>query len=813
MNGISRELAAALTAFVYLGSLSCDGPAGPGASRRWGAGAGTVAQQRQAQLAPPTLTPFLPLGPQDSTRPDPYALTVSNTGEAVWSMALRTPPGRNGVEPHLGLEYRSRGANGIIGLGFSVTGLSSVTRCWSTPASDGHWATPTDQGAPDGYCLDGQRLRPIAGSATQFHPEQDPGTLVTIANPGVDQSFEVRYRNGLIAQFGGRDTGDVAGSSMAKVAATPIVSSVPNPLTSDLVAEVPAQKDLTLAWNIDRMSDRWGNFYEVDYDRARNGSFIGSSDSVGTPLLTGVPTLEVVPKQLRWTGFNGATQVSPSRTVDFSYSTSSKLDPRTEYVAGVALQRTKLLSAITISAEDRLVSDPRTGLVQRPFVEYRFSYETPAQNTRILDRLHSVTECVFSSSAHASAQCLDPVTFSWKGLNNALVPRFLDGSSSKESEFVVTPTGQTGGARDFDVWDLTVGDFNGDGRDDVLYRLPDRAPSSDDVPCGATGQFAQGSWYLRLGTGNGLSNLIPSRTRSGAQGLQGLPKTCGGAFRFSARAVDLDGDGKAEVVLYSEPIPDLPDGGSSDPTPSRYQSYRFNGSDFVAQGISEDLVVPFDGSRPRRSFGLLTGDFDGDSLADLLHEKATAGMSAGEHVPLQLHLGTGSLTFSSSGTTVTTGGATALDALLFDERLVADLDGKGLIDVLTPFVSIQGQTASHFVFSRLSLSTAAIASTLTTTLSAADVEGSDSLSQLLGLTCSKSGAFTHFSRYLIDLNGDGLPDSVAFPARANDQCATVRICRLDDGGLDEHRRQLPPAAARKIRRNKWSEPVCDHQVR
>ena len=85
------------------------------------------------------------------------AFSVSSTGEAVYRLTLEVPPGRAGMEPHLSLTYDSGAGNGLLGMGFSLGGFSSITRCASNVAQDGGIrGVSYDKG--DNFCLDGLRL-------------------------------------------------------------------------------------------------------------------------------------------------------------------------------------------------------------------------------------------------------------------------------------------------------------------------------------------------------------------------------------------------------------------------------------------------------------------------------------------------------------------------------------------------------------------------------------------------------------------------------------------------------------------------------
>jgi hypothetical protein len=89
----------------------------------------------------------------------PGAFTATSSGEAVYAMSFAAIPGRAGVEPRIGIQYRSGGGDGILGAGFALTGTSAITRCPSHLTDGEIRAVRYD--AEDQLCLDGQRLVPV----------------------------------------------------------------------------------------------------------------------------------------------------------------------------------------------------------------------------------------------------------------------------------------------------------------------------------------------------------------------------------------------------------------------------------------------------------------------------------------------------------------------------------------------------------------------------------------------------------------------------------------------------------------------------
>jgi len=105
-----------------------------------------------------------------------------NNGSASYSVPIDVAPGRGGMQPELSINYSSNGGNGILGVGWSLGGLSAISRCGRTVAQDGA-VSGINFDKNDRYCLDGQRLVPVKGAngavGAEYRTEIDSYAKIT----------------------------------------------------------------------------------------------------------------------------------------------------------------------------------------------------------------------------------------------------------------------------------------------------------------------------------------------------------------------------------------------------------------------------------------------------------------------------------------------------------------------------------------------------------------------------------------------------------------------------------------------------------
>ena len=65
------------------------------------------------------------------------SFSVSPSGTASYNIPIQLPPNVGGVQPSLSLSYDSSGGNGLLGMGWQLSGFSSISRCPKTLERDG----------------------------------------------------------------------------------------------------------------------------------------------------------------------------------------------------------------------------------------------------------------------------------------------------------------------------------------------------------------------------------------------------------------------------------------------------------------------------------------------------------------------------------------------------------------------------------------------------------------------------------------------------------------------------------------------------
>ncbi|MBJ7310405.1 FG-GAP-like repeat-containing protein [Rugamonas sp. CCM 8940] len=122
-------------------------------------------------------------------------LGISAGGTPTYSRQIAVPPGIAGMAPNIALLYSGGEVNGPLGRGWTLQGISSITRCQSNKITDGT-ARAVAFDANDKLCMDGQRLIQTDANGVVFNADnQNP----TFENPF--QQNDSRGGEGMVREY------------------------------------------------------------------------------------------------------------------------------------------------------------------------------------------------------------------------------------------------------------------------------------------------------------------------------------------------------------------------------------------------------------------------------------------------------------------------------------------------------------------------------------------------------------------------------------------------------------------------------------
>ncbi len=202
-----------------------------------------------------------------------FSQSVDQSGAFTYSVPIEVPPGTGGLTPQLSLSYNSNGGNGMCGVGWSLSGLSVITRDMSYPVT----FTDTDH-----YLLDGQKLIETddTGTYKEYRTERESFLHIRGYNLNTATSYwKVTAKNGQVMYYGRPDSQHES-SNDGHIAAV-------------------GKSGKARVWSVSHVEDAKGNYYSVTYlEDDENGDYY---------------PLQVIYTQ------NDADPLTSMRAVSFSY--------------------------------------------------------------------------------------------------------------------------------------------------------------------------------------------------------------------------------------------------------------------------------------------------------------------------------------------------------------------------------------------------------------------------------------------------------------------------------------------------------------
>lgn len=375
---------------------------------------------------PQSVAPIQAATPARDTVSDAVGATlakfrVSESGDSTYSIPIQIPPGTAGLAPKLALTYNSRLSNGVMGPGWTIEGLSQISRCRQARENGDFMSgtTPIDGDPPpvnftstDRFCLDGVRLLLLTGTygsgASTYSPETDPTTLVNFDGA----KFTVKRKDGTSSTYG-----DTTTSPNSAPGASIGFSS------------------FTVSWNISRMKDSVGNYIDYLYNSRPAASSV--------PFAAGA--VEFTLAQVNYTGHLSNPTVSPYASVTFNYQNLPTANMRLGYQGSVAFVQTQQLTSVSVTSSSTMMR------------YYGLTYGTSASGSGA-QQLQKVTECRDNSQA----VCFPPTVFTW----------------SPATYSFATDTAQSG-PNFSNLVSYKVADIDGDGRQDIVWATNDGSCGSN----------------------------------------------------------------------------------------------------------------------------------------------------------------------------------------------------------------------------------------------------------------------------------------------------------------------------------------------
>ncbi len=285
--------------------------------------------------------------------------SVNQNGAATYTLPIQVPPGVTGMQPQLSLNYNSQDGHGLAGVGWSLGGLSVITRCEQTLAQEGvRGIVNLDDN--DRYCLEGQKLMLVSGAYAQdgaeYRTENDKfSKIISYGRSGSGSTwFKAWTRSGQIIEFGNTVDSRVIGSGYTTAR----------------------------QWSLNRVTDVNGNTMTISY--------LNSADRT-----THLPEIITY-------GGNTVTATAANRSVQIVYA--ARPDITNSYIGNQKLVESSRISKITTKIGTVAVKN------------YNLTYELSPSTKR--SRLTKIDEC-----DGVGTSCLKPLLFSYNNADVAAVSK------------------------------------------------------------------------------------------------------------------------------------------------------------------------------------------------------------------------------------------------------------------------------------------------------------------------------------------------------------------------------------------------------
>lgn len=371
------------------------------------------------------------------------SIDVSSSGAATYQLPIQVSPGSHGLQPNLSIVYSSQGGNGLLGWGWNLSGLSTISRVSKNTYYDGNFEA-ISLTSSDALALDGARLinaDPV-NQPNIYYPANNPYTKIEFSSSS--NSFTVTTQDGMVMEYGKEGNSQIKASS----------SNTP------------------ISWAISRITDPEGNYMQfIYYGDQPNGEFRIS--------------------EIKYTG-NSISNQSPYNSIKFYYD--KRNDASVAYVAGGMVSQGVLLTNIKVFCEGSLSKDYKftyfnyiysklysidltaDGIKYNPtIIKWQEDYgHTSVKSDASLGSLHDYQ--LYSGDFNGDGR----IDIAKWNRSNYISINFAQQGGGYTSSFISLPSNtSTYGPTNidehfYDFKDVTVIDRNNDGKDEVLVHYSHR---------------------------------------------------------------------------------------------------------------------------------------------------------------------------------------------------------------------------------------------------------------------------------------------------------------------------------------------------
>ncbi|MBN2323433.1 MAG: VCBS repeat-containing protein [Spirochaetes bacterium] len=474
------------------------------------------------------------------------AQQILNDGSFSYRIPITLPPGTNGMGPDLSLLYNSANGNGLLGMGWVLSGLKVITRDPSYPIRFNN---------EDHYMLDGMKL--VMGHDGFYHTEIESYLKIEAYSLNSPSSYWiVRRKDGTTLYFGSRSEAHTS-KNCGRI-------------------EAVGKDGRARLWALSKVEDPHGNSYIMVYDES-------SVDVSG----------DYYPAEIIYTMGNGLTRY---RTVTFEYK--ERRDKERRYFPSF-VQQEKLLEWIVVRIDGNLFRKYRLVYDERD-PPYRSTLQTLEEYGSDGTMLHPTAFFWTERQNEYQNGILDWHYTSMLARDWRLVQADINGDgmidllvSYTDHEGWRTLAAKSNGDGTFEPavldwhytgdlaldWKVIPGDLNGDGKDDLTISYTDccgwrtiSALSRGDgtfSDCGIDWHYTDclaTDWILGSGDidGDGRTDLIASYTDRQGWRTLGVISSGNGKFEpyrlvwhssdwlaidWRFKTADLNGDGMEDLLI------------------------------------------------------------------------------------------------------------------------------------------------------------------------------------------------------------------------------------------------------------------------